>query len=102
MHQKEEVDFIDQPSATPGPDAYIDGGASSLQLDLTDMAPSRNLELRLFPKSSRAWRKLPVLKNLFGKKEKDKFFGDWREEDEVPNNFIFLPNNKNELKAALH
>ena len=99
MHQKE--DFIDPSSATPGPDAYIDGGASSLQLDLTDMAPSRNLELRLFPKSSRAWRKLPVLKNLFAKKEKDKFFGDWREEDEVPNNFIFLPNNENELKAAL-
>ena len=99
MHQKE--DFIDPSSATPGPDAYIDGGASSLQLDLTEMAPSRNLELRLFPKSSRAWRKLPVLKNLFGKKEKDKLFGDWREEDEVPKNFIFLPNNENELKAAL-
>ena len=99
MHQKE--DFIDPSSATPGPDAYIDGGASSLQLDLTDMAPSRNLELRLFPKSSRVWRKLPVLKNLFGKKEKDKLFGDWREEDEVPKIFIFLPNNKNELKAAL-
>ena len=99
MHQKE--DFIDPSSATPGPDAYIDGGASSLQLDLTDMAPSRNLELRLFPKSSRVWRKLPVLKNLFGKKEKDKFFGDWREEDEVPKIFIFLPNDENELKAAL-
>ena len=100
MHQKE--DFIDQSSATPGPDAYIDGGVSSLQLDLTDMAPSRNLELRLFPKSSRAWRKLPVLKNLFGKKEKDKLFGDWREEDEVPKNFIFLQNDENELKGALH
>ena len=99
MHQKE--DFIDPSSATPGPDAYIDGGASSLQLDLTEMAPSRNLELRLFPKSSRVWRKLPVLKNLFGKKEKDKFVGDWREEDEVPKIFILLPNNENELKAAL-
>ena len=103
MPQKEEVDVIDQSSTTPGPDAYIDGGPTPLRLavrrdmvsrsgclEVRDMAPSGSLEkIRLFPKSSRAWRRLPLLKKLLSKEEKADYIGDWREEEEVSHNFIF-------------
>ena len=86
MPQKEEVNVIDKSTATPCVDAYIDGGASPSCLDVRTMVSSRSgsLEkLRFLPKSSRAWRKLPLLKNLLGKEGKVDYIGDWREEEEV-------------------
>ena len=114
MPQKEEVDVIDQSSAAPGPDAYIDGGATPLCLgvrtdmptrsgclEVKDMASSESLEkVRLFPKSSRAWRRLPLLKKLLGKEGKAAYIGDWREEEEVSHNFIFQ--NKHPLLSSWH
>ena len=110
MPQKEEVNVIDQSSATPGPNAYIDGGATPLGvrtdmptrsgcLEVKDMASSESLEkIRLFPKSSRAWRRLPLLNKLLGKEGKADYIGDWREEEEVSHNFIFQ--NKQITKAS--
>ena len=90
MPQNEEANVIDKSSAAPGADAYIDGGATA---DVRSMASSESLDkTRLFSKSSRGWRKLPLVKKLLGKEGKVDIIGDWREEEEVSHNFIFLDN----------
>ena len=94
MPQKEEANVIDKSSAAPRADAHIDGGAPALRLDVRSMgSSSESLDKgRLFSKSSRAWRKLPLVKKLLGKEGKVNCIGDWRKEEEVSHSFIFLDN----------
>ena len=93
MPQKEEVNVIDQSTATPSADAYFDGGATPSCLDVRtiELSESGSLEkARFLLKSSRAWRKLPLLKNLLSKEGKVDYIGDWREEEEVTCNYIYI------------
>ena len=97
MPQKEEANVIDKSSAAPRADAHIDGCAPALRLDVRSMgSSSESLDKgRLFSKSSRAWRKLPLVKKLLGKEGKVNCIGDWRKEEEVSHSFIFLDNISN-------
>ena len=92
MPKKEEANVIDKSSATPRVDAHIDGDTTALHLDVrSTMSSSESLDkARLFSKSSRAWRKLPLVKKLLDKKGKVNVIGDWREEEEVSQNIIWI------------